>query len=386
MIAKERTYSLSYWERETFFGALDVLIIGSGIVGLNAALRLKELEPSLNIAVLDRGVLPLGASTRNAGFACFGSMTELLDDLKKVPEAAVWALVEKRWQGLQRLRKRLGDTAIDYEALGGYEVFRPEEEAIFQQCEAQIPAFNKILQSITGQQATYRIVDSDIEKFRFQGVKHLILNQAEGQLHTGKMMASLLRQVAAAGIQLYNGVAIEKIEYDQQCVTFTTAAGWEITTKRAIVATNGFAKQLFPDLDLQPARNQVLITNPIPNLRLRGAFHYDKGYYYFRNVDNRILLGGGRHLAPQTESTDAFGTTALIQEALVRLLREVILPGQAVEIDTWWSGILGIGAQKKPIVNRVSDKLVVAVRLGGMGVAIGSLVGEEAAECLLGHR
>ena len=60
------------------------------------------------------------------------------------------------------------------------------------------------------------------------------------------MMASLLRQVAAAGIQLYNGVAIEKIEYDQQCVTVTTAAGWEITTKRAIVATNGFAKQLFP--------------------------------------------------------------------------------------------------------------------------------------------
>ena len=45
----------------------------------------------------------------------------------------------------------------------------------------------------------------------------------------------------------------------------------------------------------------------------------------------------------------------------------------------WWSGILGIGDQKKPIIERVSPNVVVAVRMGGMGVAIGSLVGEEAA-------
>jgi len=52
-------------------------------------------------------------------------------------------------------------------------------------------------------------------------------------------------------------------------------------------------------------------------------------------------------------------------------------------VDTWWSGILGIGTVKKPIVQKIAPHVAVAVRLGGMGVAIGSLVGEEGAALLL---
>jgi gamma-glutamylputrescine oxidase len=70
----------------------------------------------------------------------------------------------------------------------------------------------------------------------------------------------------------------------------------------------------------------------------------------------------------------------LIQNALNQLLTEVILPKTTIEIDTTWSGILGIGAVKKPIIEEVMPNVVVAVRMGGMGVAIGSLVGEEAAD------
>ena len=98
-------------------------IIGSGIVGLSAALALLDRQPQLSVAVIERGVLPEGASTRNAGFACFGSMTELLDDLETMPESDVFALVERRFKGLQRLRKRVGDDNLRYEGLGGYEIF-----------------------------------------------------------------------------------------------------------------------------------------------------------------------------------------------------------------------------------------------------------------------
>ena len=79
-------YDLSYWERETFFKKLDVAVIGSGIVGLAAAIHLKTQNPGLQVAILERGPLPVGASTRNAGFACFGSMTELIDDLTRMSE------------------------------------------------------------------------------------------------------------------------------------------------------------------------------------------------------------------------------------------------------------------------------------------------------------
>ena len=40
---------------------------------------------------------------------------------------------------------------------------------------------------------------------------------------------------------------------------------------------------------------------------------------------------------------------------------------------------MGIGSEKKPIIKAVTKNVVCAVRMGGMGVAIGSLVGKMAA-------
>ena len=66
-----------------------------------------------------------------------------------------------------------------------------------------------------------------------------------------------------------------------------------------------------------------------------------------------------------------------------QLLRTVILPEQEVAIAQRWSGIMAFGAMAKtPLVERVSPHVVAAVRLGGMGVAIGIRVAARAAELL----
>lgn len=376
-------YNLSYWEREVFFQKFDVVVIGSGLVGLSAALTLLEQSPKLSVAVLERGPLPVGASTRNAGFACFGSMTELLDDLDQREEEGVWALVEKRWEGLRRLRQRLGDERTGFRQFGGYEVFRDDEEEQYAACMDHRRAFNQRLAAITGEPETFRPADSDILRFGFSGVSHLIRNVSEGQLHTGKMIEALWQMAARAGVRIFTGLNIERIEGHSQGVSLVTEPGWELTASRAIVATNGFAQALLPEVPVAPARNQVMVTKPVPGLPVEGCFHYDRGYYYFRNIDGRILLGGGRNLAHAVEATTSFGTTELIRGALTRLLREVILPGRPVEVDSWWSGILGVGEVKHPIVQWMQPNVLAAVRLGGMGVAIGTLVGEEAAEKIL---
>lgn len=374
------SYQLSYWEKESFFKQIDVVIIGSGIVGLNAAIRLKQLDASLHILIIERGSLPIGASTRNAGFACFGSMTELLDDLEQHSEDEVWALVEKRWRGLQKLRERCGDANLRYLEYGGYELFQNTEVDIFEQCRERMSHFNKSIKSITGVSNAYQIKDNSISGFGLKNIQHLIHNTAEGQIHTGQMMLSLLNKASALGIRILNGTTIDAIEDHHDNITLKTQLGWTITASKVIVATNGFAKKLLPELSVQPARNQVLITKPIPDLKIKGCFHYEQGYYYFRNIDGRILLGGARNLAKTAEETTEFGTTALIQKALVNLLETVIIPDQAYEIDHWWSGIMGVGEQKKPIIQKLSERIIVSVRLGGMGVAMGSLIGEEAAE------
>lgn len=376
-------YSLSYWERESFFKNIDTIIVGSGIVGLNAAISLKELAPRQRVVVLERGPLPIGASTRNAGFACFGSLSELLDDATHRPMNEVLALAEERYRGLSRLRERLGDATIDYRPYGGYELFRASETTRYAACREVIEEYNRQLAPMTGRPDTYRLADAEIDQFGFAGVAHLIHNQAEGQIHTGKMMAALLAKARSLDVQIFNGVAVERWEEEIDGLKLYTDQGWQLECRSMLVATNGFAARLMPELAVQPARNQVLITQPVSGLRFKACFHYDRGYYYFRQIDNRILLGGGRILDPAGETTDAFGTTSLIQNALLDLLQHLIIPQQKVAVDSWWSGIMGVGDQKQPIVRRYSDRIVVAVRMGGMGVAIGSLVGEQGAALLL---
>jgi gamma-glutamylputrescine oxidase len=52
------------------------------------------------------------------------------------------------------------------------------------------------------------------------------------------------------------------------------------------------------------------------NLKQKGNLHYDKGYFYFRNLGNKILLGGARNLDCKNEETTNLEITAFLQNHL----------------------------------------------------------------------
>ena len=72
---------LSYWELKSWFRNIDFTILGSGIVGLSCAIYLKNQFPKAKILVLEKGMMPHGGRTKNAGFACFGSLSEIISDI-----------------------------------------------------------------------------------------------------------------------------------------------------------------------------------------------------------------------------------------------------------------------------------------------------------------
>ena len=374
------TTSFSFWETQTYFKNIDLIIIGSGIVGLNAAISFKEKHKKAKVVVLERGILPHGASTKNAGFACFGSVSELLSDIKKNNEDTVWQTVEMRIKGLELLRKRLGDKQIDYKEFGGYELF--DNENRFEECAETIDFFNKKIKSYTHINNTYSIENKKISSFQFKQIKGLIWNKKEGQIDTGKMMQNLIELAQSKGIIILNSVTVSSIKDENFYVELKTSIG-ELCAKQIIIATNGFANQLLKLNDVKPARAQVLITKPIEGLKLKGTFHYDEGYYYFRNIGKRVLFGGGRNLDFETETSTDFNLNPKIQNHLEKLLKTIILPGVPFEIEQRWCGIMGVGDEKKPIIKKISANVVCGVRMGGMGVAIGSLVGKLAVEELI---
>ena len=367
--------NLSYWEIQSWLSNIDYTIVGSGIVGLNCALQLRYRYPKAKILILEKGMLPQGASTKNAGFACFGSLSEIIDDLKTHSQEEVFQLVKKRIDGLQLLRETCGDHAIDYQEFGGYELFSDME--LLEHCETQKESINTLLRPLFKAD----VFSFKTNLFEFDNCKsQLGFNQFEGQIDTGKMMEALLYKVYQNDIKILNNCVLESFSEGVQSVTLKTQQ-FECTTSKLLIATNGFSSHL--DIpEVKPARAQVVITKPIEDLHIKGTFHLDQGYYYFRNIDNRILFGGGRNLDFKGEETTALHQTDIIQNKLEDLLESTILPNTPFEIEHRWSGIMGVGQQKKPIVKQLSNNVYCGVRLGGMGVAIGSLTGKELADLL----
>ncbi len=167
---------LSFWEKSQWFDNVDIVVLGSGIVGLHAAYYIKKKNPRLNILIIERGFLPYGASTRNAGFACIGSASEILNDLDKDSEYKVFHLVEQRYKGLLGLRELLGDENIEYEQNSGFEIFTETDSQSFLECESKLEYLNTRLKSIT-KDNTYKIVNERIAHFGLSKVKNLIQNK-----------------------------------------------------------------------------------------------------------------------------------------------------------------------------------------------------------------
>ena len=366
--------NLSYWERTSWFSNLDFTIIGSGIVGLNCALALKQQHPKARIVIVEKGTLPQGASTKNAGFACFGSISEVLSDLRTHSDQEVVSLVNDRWSGIQSLRNLLGDSAIGYENNGGHELFLQGDKVLYEYCLEKIKEVNELLQPVFKRDA----FSPTSNQFSFGGIhQNYITHAFEGQIDTGEMMKSLVQLALKNGIVIINATEVESFCDSGNKVSIKTR-DFEFQSGKLLVATNGFASQLLTE-KVRPARAQVLITKPIADLDIKGTFHLEEGYYYFRNINDRILLGGGRNLDFKTEETFDFGTTKLVTEKLEELLKSVILPNRSFEIDYKWSGIMGVGDQKKPLIKQLTENVACGVRLGGMGIAIGSTIGKQMA-------
>ncbi|MES2377108.1 MAG: FAD-dependent oxidoreductase [Bacteroidota bacterium] len=375
-------HNYSYWEQTEFVNNADVIIIGSGIVGLSAALHLKKQQSALKVLVLERGFLPSGASTKNAGFACFGTVSEQIAYLKRSTEAEVVRMVDYKWRGLQLLRQNLGDAAIDFQQNGGYELFGNHEQKQSEKALDQLSYFNNLLKQAIGEHDIYAAADGKISGFGLAGVSRMIVNRFEGQINTGKMMRALLQKVYNSGVLVLNDCSVNEIKPEGGHVQLITSQG-DFKAAKVILATNAFAAQLCPELEVIPGRGQVLVTKPIANLKLKGTYHFNEGYYYFRNIDNRILFGGGRNIDFKAEQSYDFGNTESVKQQLLTYLNEMILPNQTAEVDYWWSGIMGFGDDINPIVKQVKPNVFCAVRCNGMGVAMGSLVGEEVADLAL---
>lgn len=370
---------LSIWEQELFqHPKQDICIVGAGLTGLSSAIALKTKHPKLKVTILEAGAFAQGASVKNAGFACFGSLNEFVDDLEHLSFDAALALLQRRRKGLEKLQQLIPKAKMAWQQDGGIDLYASHEQERFEQALEILPQVNRALGSDVFEQRSNT-------QFK-NAYKQYVFCKTEASINSGQLVQQLSLLAQESGVQILYNQPVNKITHSGNHWEAYTTSGRRYTAEKLLLATNGFSKQLYPLLNVEPARGQVLLTAPIPNLKFSANVHLERGYYYARPYAGGILLGGGRHLDVLGERSAEDSINPTVASGLTQVLEKYFSANGVVpEIKSRWTGIMGFGAnnEKESILSELEPGLFCAVRLGGMGIALSSQLGEDAAALLL---
>lgn len=365
----------SWWERR-YWENVDIVVAGAGITGLQVADVLKRRHPQLRVVILDRDPLALGASSRNAGFACFGSLTEFVDDMERGGTDAALELAERRYRGLLRLRDKMGDASIGFHASGSLEIFtsREAQDAALE----QLPEVNRLFAQVSGLPETLKAESTTGLQMCTSPIG--IRNVLEGTVETHSLLSSLRKRALEAGVEIYGGMEIVHAERLSDGMELQ-AGRHTIRARQVVWCTNAWAGQFLEFDTHQPARGQVLVTAPMEPMLPEGAYFFNAGYTYFRTLGrDRLLLGGFRDVDLEAENNFSPETGGRVWEALDEFLRSVIFPSRPVQIEMAWAGTMSMGRHRAPRVERADALQVLCAGMSGMGVALSAQVAEDAAE------
>ncbi len=363
--------NLSYWESKIWKKKFDLIVVGSGITGATAAIHFAKRNPGKRVLVLDQFQLGFGATSKNAGFICFGSPTELLETQKNFGKEFLESQLRKKWHGHQILLKTFGASAVQAKMQGGAEVFTDVSsfDAVFE----EMIKLNELFKKVTKLSEQFSSMPSPFPLFHSSATKIKV----EGNLDSGLLMNQVRKKFSAFHIPFLGGLRVEKFEKTSNGIILE-GDGFEFLTEKVLFATNAFASQKPLDLPVSPGRGLVKVSSPLSYPFPNGTFHLDRGYTYFRKVDgNRLLIGGFRNLDKKTEETLEVGQNEVISSAINMVTERNIL-GFLPNWDYSWNGWMGFTENESPIIQTIDDGIVVAAGMNGMGVSLGPFVALEA--------
>ena len=369
-------FSHSFWEKKNPGINSDICIVGGGFTAAWTAFFLSKNNPDVRITIIDAMKGSRAASTRNAGFLCYGSPSEILADIESMGEKEAINLLSLRVKGLGLIKKYVPDHTAEISYIGGREFFPPSLQSLWENTSSRLEYLNDLIEPQIGFRP-YSIGKAD-EAFRSGNCIHI---REEGVVNPAALLFFLNSEIRKRGVQIIEGTKITSIDEKQDGVKLYTESGVVFQAKKVLMATNAFTAELIPDLpEIKPARNIVCILKPSAPLELTACYHTNEGYVYYRKAGNYFLIGGGRNWFKEEEFTSSMEVRQEVVEKLVDFAKsELFHPKFKFETFMSWSGIMGVGPEKSPVFQWAGDKVLIAARLSGMGVALCPLLGQKAA-------
>jgi gamma-glutamylputrescine oxidase len=340
-------------------GPVDVAVVGGGVTGCSCALTLARA--GLRVRLHEARRIAEGASGRNGGFALRGGAMpydRAREWLGRERAAAFWRLTETfldrmssfapaavRRQGSLRLaadEEERDELRVELEAL--------REDGFAAEWREQLPP------PLAG---------------RFPAA---LYHPGDASLQPARFVRLLARAAARAGAEIREGERVGSVG--------------ELDAERVVVATDGYPSGLLGPLEglIIPTRGQMVSTEPVGE-RLFELPHYGRhGFDYWQQLeDGRIVAGGFRDTALESEFTAEEETTPEIQHALEKFVSGLV--GRPLRVERRWAGIFGLVLDFLPVVGSVpgTDRVWVAAGYSGHGNVLGFACGDLVAGALLGE-
>ncbi len=275
----------------------DLVVVGAGFTGLWTALFLRELNPALDIAIVEQGGVAHGASGRNAGMLAetidhsHGLAAEHFgDDEARLLARLGRENIAEMFSFLQR-----HGVACDYEPTGRMLVALTDAHVKALEAHAADAARLGMHDHrlLTGDEAR-----AEIHSPLYRGG---LLTPAGGVLDPVKLVEGLLRVALAQGIRVFEHSRASRLEADGSCVRVVAPHGM-IRTPRVVLALSAYTHHLLPRVIHRfiPLYDYITVSEPLSSEQLRsigwqrrqGVTDMRNFFLYYRlTADNRILWG-----------------------------------------------------------------------------------------------
>lgn len=360
--------SISYWLDQSGRSKknYDFVIVGGGIAGLSTAYWLQKEDPKLKIALIEKARIGFGASGRNAGFVTCGSTEHFMKLNKKhgLPKATqIWKFSETNRELIKEhiLGERPDD--VDYKQTGSCTVAPSDADWT----EYQKIALIMREQGIDVREVTGELIEG---AYGVRGFKGGIEYAGDGHVHPLKLLEKIRSQLK---MDIFEGTEVFDIQKSGDVQKVKTDKGL-FEAPKLLLTLNAYLPMVLQEYSklLLPQRGQILMTEPLPKF-VRGPCYLTKYLCYFRQLPaGNLLIGGFRNHSLQTENTSLDQTTTVIQDALLKFVRENFTQGAQAKVAYQWSGIMGFTPDDQMMIGKshANDGIFLMAGCAGHGMGL----------------
>jgi glycine/D-amino acid oxidase-like deaminating enzyme len=365
----------------TSSNSFDIAIIGAGFSGLWSAYHLKQLQPSLRIAIFEQNYVGFGASGRNGGWAS-----------AEYPTSNSRVIKEHGNTSFRDLRKALIDSIDEIGQISTENNWQIEYAKggalVFATNKAQLTRISREIDD------EHRLLNQDQarELLNVAKITGGVYTPHCAALNPFKLTQSLANYLEAVGVEIYENSKVEEI-FDRQVLV----NGHRISCQLSIRATEAFtdrkwlANQQIPIYSLMVAteRLPIEILNQIGNTQ-RATFQEACNLITYAQItgDNRLAIGGRgvryklfSHLSNRSELDNR------MHSALERRAVKWFPQLQSVKFEYRWGGPVALTRRWQSYLNY--NPITGQAAIGGYvgdGVTLSYLVAKTLAQMINGEK